>query len=213
MVGKINVFGDSIAWGSKDTECGGWVDRLKIYFSKTGDFNQVRNLGISGATSNDLLERLERETIPRKSARGLLSVIAVPINDARYRLDSKGNRKEEITKEQLERNLVNLHQVAKKHSDEVMFVGLTGVDEEKTLPWKLGDYDSGCYWKNENIKRCNNIVENFCKKKRVLFLDMKRVVSKNDLYDGLHPNAEGHKKMFEKARDFLIKNNLIEKMD
>ena len=31
----------------------------------------------------------------------------------------------------------------------------------------------------------------------------------DDLPDGLHPNTEGHKKMFERIKDFLVENKLI----
>lgn len=212
MVGKINIFGDSIVWGSKDVECGGWADRLKVYFSKTGDFKQVRNLGISGATSNDLVERIERETIPRQSSRGLLTIIVSPINDVRYSIDSDGNREIEVEEKKYKENIVNLFNVAKKYSDEVVFVNNPEVDESKTLPWTLSDYNSGYYWKNENIEKYNKILEEFCEENKILFLDMKGVVNKNDLYDGLHPNSDGHGKMFEKARDFLIGEGLIEEL-
>jgi len=29
------------------------------------------------------------------------------------------------------------------------------------------------------------------------------------LEDGLHPNSEGHKKIFESVKEFLIKNKII----
>jgi len=31
----------------------------------------------------------------------------------------------------------------------------------------------------------------------------------SDLEDGLHPNAKGHEKMFQRIRDFLVENKVI----
>ena len=62
----ICVFGDSIAWGASDSEKGGWVERLKIYMGEHRSGN-VYNLGVSGDTTNDLLERFEQEAKARES--------------------------------------------------------------------------------------------------------------------------------------------------
>jgi lysophospholipase L1-like esterase len=35
---------------------------------------------------------------------------------------------------------------------------------------------------------------------------MTDLLSNDDLYDGLHPNSEGHRKMFERIKDNLVKN-------
>lgn len=62
----ICIFGDSITWGASDSEKGGWVERLKIYFGEKYDIN-VYNLGISGDATEDLLVRIEKELRSRKS--------------------------------------------------------------------------------------------------------------------------------------------------
>lgn len=35
------------------------------------------------------------------------------------------------------------------------------------------------------------------------------LLENEDLEDGLHPNSEGHKKMFIRVKDFLIENKII----
>ena len=35
------------------------------------------------------------------------------------------------------------------------------------------------------------------------------LLDKEDLEDGLHPNSAGHEKMFQRVKDFLIKNKII----
>jgi lysophospholipase L1-like esterase len=37
------------------------------------------------------------------------------------------------------------------------------------------------------------------------------LLDEKDLIDGLHPNSQGHQKMFERVRDFLLENKLVEK--
>lgn len=41
----ICIFGDSITWGTSDSEKGGWVERLKVYFGEKYDID-VYNLGV-----------------------------------------------------------------------------------------------------------------------------------------------------------------------
>jgi len=42
-----------------------------------------------------------------------------------------------------------------------------------------------------------------CEENNVLFLDIFGLLENNDFEDGLHPNAEGHNKIFQKVRNFL----------
>jgi len=35
------------------------------------------------------------------------------------------------------------------------------------------------------------------------------LLNDEDLNDGLHPNADGHEKMFNRVKDFLIENKII----
>jgi lysophospholipase L1-like esterase len=48
-----------------------------------------------------------------------------------------------------------------------------------------------------------------CEKENLYFIDMFDLLKKNDLEDGLHPNAKGHEKIFEKVKDYLIENKII----
>jgi len=111
--------------------------------------------------------------------------------------------------EDFEKNLRELLNTAEKFTNEIIFIGAIGVDEEKVMPIP---WDTIKYYDNANVARYNKSIKEFCEKEGVLFLDMEGVVSENDLYDGLHPNSEGHRKMFEHVRDFLIQERLIDKI-
>ena len=64
---RILVFGDSITYGAWDKR-GGWVQRLREFLDEKNliDLNKIPvliyNLGVSGDTTNDALERFEFES-------------------------------------------------------------------------------------------------------------------------------------------------------
>ena len=200
MIKKICIFGASITFGHNDLEGGGWVDRLKRYLWQ-GEGASVFNLGISGATTEDLQRRLEHESRPRKPD---MILISIGINDCRY-VETEGNMQTSL--DDFKVNLEELHSQAERVAGTVVFVGLTPIDETKTMPipWRLG-----YFYTSENVKKYDSVVEEFCTEKGVRYISMADVVDKDDLPDGLHPNAKGHQKIFERVRDYLIEQKLID---
>ena len=188
---NILIFGDSITWGAYDPEQGGWATRLRNYFEEKDNDIDVYNLGISGDTTADLLERIEVEA---KSREPNLIIFAIGINDAQFIYSTNGLR---VSLDEFHQNLAKLLSVAKKFTDKVVFVGLTKVDESKTtpIPWNTDKS-----YTNENIKRLDNAIEKFCEDNKLKFISMESVVGNDDLIDGLHPNTVGHVKMFERMK-------------
>jgi lysophospholipase L1-like esterase len=195
----ICIFGDSIAWGASDSTRGGWVERLKVYLGEQHD-SDVYNLGVSGNTTGDLLKRLEYEARVRNPN---LIVFAIGINDSQY-LESKNNPKTPLNI--FEQNLTQLIGIARKFTPRVIFVGLTLVDESKTkpIPW-----DVQKYYDNDNIQKYDSSIQSACEGKGVLFVPMRGIITVEDLHDGLHPNSDGHNKIYEKIRDFLLGKKLL----
>ena len=191
---NILIFGDSITWGAYDPEQGGWATRLRNYFEEKDNDTDVYNLGISGDTTADLLNRIEVEA---KSREPNLIIFAIGINDAQFIHSTNGLR---VSLDEFQQNLAKLLSIAKKFTDKVVFVGLTKVDESKTTP---------CPWKpdksytNENIKRLDDAIEKFCEDKKLKFIPMENVVGNDDLIDGLHPNTKGHIKIFNRMKSEL----------
>ncbi|WKZ26701.1 MAG: GDSL-type esterase/lipase family protein [Candidatus Paceibacterota bacterium] len=188
---NILIFGDSITWGAYDPEQGGWATRLRNYFEAQDNDIDVYNLGISGDTTADLLERIEVEA---KSREPNLIIFAIGINDAQYIHSTNGLR---VSLDEFQQNLAKLFSIAKKFTSEVVFVGLTRVDESKTtpIPWNTDKS-----YTNENIERLDSAIEKFCKDNKLKFIPMESVVENDDLIDGLHPNTVGHTKMFERIK-------------
>jgi len=211
---KVLIFGDSIAHGAWDTEKGGWVQRIKSFLdeetlSESENEYIIYSLGVSGNNTEDLLERFEFETKQRlkENDEELMFIFAIGTNDSQFIHSKNGLR---FSPEEYENNLDRLLNLAKKFSSKIIFVGLTPVDETKTtpIPWSTDKS-----YKNEYIKRFNDILSNFCKEKRIYFIEIFGELIKEDyqdlLEDGLHPTSGGHKKVFEIVKDFIIKNKIL----
>lgn len=213
------IFGASITLGAWDQKHGGWVDRLKTYLYgddfriKTKDDSIVystMNLGIGGDTTNDLLERFDNEIQQRISesferSQHDIVIFAIGANDSSYRY-SKDNIA--VKPDDFKKNLKILLDKAYKYTKKVLFVGLTKVDESKTspIPWS-----EAMYYVNKNIQQYNKIIKDCCRDNNTLFIEMFDLLDRDDLDDGLHPNSQGHQKIFEKVKDFLLENKLVEK--
>ena len=78
----------------------------------------------------------------------------------------------------------------------------------KTISW-----DTGKSYKNEYIKKYNEIIKSVYEENKIYFVeifeDWMNSDYKNYLEDGLHPNSEGHQKIFESVKNFLIENKII----
>jgi len=193
MVKEICIIGDSIVWGKKDIQ-GGWANRLRNFFNK--DIGQegralVYPLGIAGDDTNFALERIENEFDARDAS---VVIFALGANDCRT--DKK--YKNHIGRDRFKENLEKMISIAKKFTESIIFIGIVEVNESKTTPvyWIQ---DKG-YYKNSEIRIYNKILEDFCKEKGITFIPMQNVLDiKKDLYDGIHPNARGHEKIFKRV--------------
>lgn len=210
---QILVFGDSITDGSSDSK-GGWADRLKRFFwlkNIRGDivgneFYWLYNLGISGNMTNDVLRRIEVESLARKvenNSKGVVFVFAVGINDSA--LEGATNLSPRVNMEQFAKSYEKLVTFAKKYTDKMLCVGITPVDEQRTKPI----YDVFWY-KNDRIQLFNSIIEKIASKRKADFIELYRPFFeetnfKNMLSDGLQPNDRGHEWMYEYIKPHVLK--------
>lgn len=201
----ILIFGDSIIYGAWDKE-GGWVERLKK-FSHQKTLAEKRNnlllynLGVSGDTTEDLLERFKPETKRRlDEEEENIIIFSIGVNDSQI---NKKNRLL-VPPEKFKENIQKLINLSKEVAQKIIFVGFTPVDESKVdpMPWKPTHS-----YKNECIKEYDNFVKEVCDKNKILFIEIFKEFMKenykNLLEDGVHPNTEGHQKIFEIVKDFL----------
>lgn len=204
-------FGASITYGAYD-EKGGWVSRLREFIDKkffnSEDGHFVYNLGISGNTTKDLLNRFENETARRiEPGNKIFIFFSIGVNDAAF-LSSKNDYW--VPKTEYAQNLKELIGLGKKYSQEIFFIGLTPIDDSKTspVPW-----NKDIVYRNEFIREYNQLAGKVCEKEGAEFIEILEKWSGNNLgsflSDGLHPNGEGHKKIFEIVKAYLEGRKVI----
>lgn len=212
-MGRILVFGDSIAYGHNDPE-GGWVDRLKRDFLErkysVPDFSwSVYNQGVSGAYSSDVLDNLEGESRARiKDSEKSIIIFAIGVNDTQFFTDTNQFY---ISAEDFKGNISKLTELAKKHADKVVFVGITPCVESKVtpIPWR-----TEVHYSNERIEQFENIISEVCKDNKMLFLPLFEKIKNSDyekfFEDGLHPDPVAHQMIYEMVRGFLLENKMLD---
>ena len=196
---KILVFWDSIAEWFWDYESWGWVNILKIYFWKKWSNNEVANLWISWDTTRDLIKRYEvfKNSYIEKYQNISTIIFSIWINDSYLFEDWKN----QVDINDFKNNLEKLIRLSKNNKlvNRVIFLSNINVDESRTCPvsWK------NIFYKNEEIKKYNEIIKKVCKENEIDFIDLFWIMENSDLEDWIHPNAKWHIKIFEKVRNYL----------
>lgn len=196
----ICVFGDSITWGAFDNEKGGWVERLRTSLWRK-DID-VYNLGVSGDTTTDLLERFEVECKAREPD---VILISIGINDSQHI-----NNLPRTGLARFKSNIQKLIEIGQKFTSKIAFLGFNPVDESKTtpIPWSPEKH-----YTNGNIQKYNDIVKSVCGENNLPFIgifeEWMKVNYRELLEDGLHPNSKGHQKIFEIVKEFLVENKIV----
>lgn len=200
------VIGDSITYGIGDFESGGWATMFKKYIINKDDSkvcnNYVHVAAFPGATSTDILNKIESilKSFNHKEFTNTI-ILSIGINDTQ---EFNGNYKNSI-----EQYRTNIEQIAKCVMDKgfnMIILGLTRIESDKKFLWKPNKY-----YNNDIISEYDNDLslilgydgelKEFCKNNRIKYIPMQEVLKKEDFIDGLHPNHNGHKKIFEKIID------------
>ena len=188
MLNKILVFGDSITYGQKDLELGGWVNRLRLALANDSSIPgcHVFNMGISGQTTGEILERLDRECRGRvlEGFRNII-ILAAGINDTQIK-----DGEILVGEDEFRGNVRGLIMQARSNADHVLYVGLTPVRESGTNPW-----NEESSWRNHVIERYDAIIEEVCSEADVRYIHMYDRIDPETNADGLHPSEESHELM------------------
>jgi lysophospholipase L1-like esterase len=192
---NICIFGDSITWGAYDPVNGGWVTLLRNYLEGKDNDTTIYNLGICADDSYGLLKRFKIEAEPRKPD---LVIFAIGANDIKHQ------QNESIPFDKFEDNINKLVSQANKFTKKIIILGITPVNEQLTTPRNKPPYN---FRENKDVFKCNKILETITIKQKITFIPIPINFSGKDLCDGLHPNTEGHQKIFEKIKPVI--ENLI----
>ena len=195
--GNVCVFGDSIVWGAWDKELLGWCNRLSKYCMMIyEDDCTVYNLGIPSDTTTGLLKRMENECNVRNPQ---TIIVSIGINDAIYL-----NREKYILtdSETFMKNVQNIIDICKSYTNNILFVGLTKVNEDFTNPIS---WDNNQSYFNKNIEKYNKIIKEICIENNVEFLDIFNLLDEENInIDGIHPNERGHEIIFNNIKRKMI---------
>ena len=204
---NIIIFGDSITWGAVDEEMGGWAERLKTSLSyKDANISKdidVYNCGVSGDNTADLLKRFEIEAKARLGDTRTIIIFAIGINDSKFIPSKNTNR---VARKDFEKNLVKLCRKAKQFTDEIIFLGLTRIDDSKTTS-SARHKDSEL--RTVFVKEYDSMIQKVCKDHKLPYIPVYDELQLDDLYDGLHPNTKGHKKISRKVEKYLKSGKYI----
>ena len=206
MKNNYIVIGDSITYGIGDFESGGWATMFKQYIVNKDDSkvcnNYVHIAAFPGATSTDILNKIESilKSFNHKEFTNTI-ILSIGINDTQ---EFNGNYKNSI-----EQYRTNIEQIAKCVMDKgfnMIILGLTRIESDEKCLWKPNKYYNNDiiseYDKDLSlILGYDGELKEFCKNNRIKYIPMQEVLKKEDFIDGLHPNHNGHKKIFEKIID------------
>lgn len=205
---NILIFGDSISAGKGVRKEKSWPLLLCKYFDKENKYSiLVHNLSFPGESTKEIVKRFSSEVASRNRKGVNLSIIfSIGINDARC-VDKKTNIS--TVKSAFTKNIELLIREAQKHTNNILFIGLSGVDEKRTMP--LGNL----YFSNKKISDYSAIIEKICAKNNVSFVSLKKDFYKKFIAeDGVHLNELGHQMIANKVVSyFKALNNSKEKIN
>ena len=197
---NILVFGDSITYGAWDKEKGGWVNRLRLALENdySNNYYTIFNLGISGDVTENIKDRFDNECKIRFNKNdNTIIIFSIGINDTQNVKDE-----DRVSLETFRNNIITLINSAKKYTDNILFIGLTKVDESKVtpLPW-----DKEKSYLNTKIINFDKELKNICLENNVDYLYIYDLLELEELFDGLHPNNVGHQKICDKVKTKISK--------
>ncbi len=180
------IIGDSIAYGYGDNEYFGWHNRLRRKDSELQ--NQIFfNLSIPGQSSVEITKRFKDEFLSRFNNDDIFNVIfAFGIKDA-YRLVKE---KEHI--KIFEKNVSKLISFTKKYTNNIYFLGLLDVNLSIRTNYT-----------EESIEKVDNTIKTLCLENDVKYIKMSKVVTVDELIDGIHPNEFGYQKICDYLYNYL----------
>lgn len=173
------IFGDSIGCGEGDPH-GGWTKLLGKKYS-------IKNLSIDGATTADYLKNF-----PAGLDKNSTLIIALGVNDAAM-----------ISLENYRENLIQLIKLAKKYTQDIIFIGPATVDQVKVdpVPWA-----PEISYKANIVQQYSKTMSQVARKEKINFIDLFNQLPPEyikTLDDGLHPNHTGHQMIFEIINQYI----------
>lgn len=204
----VLVFGASITFGRGERPNVGWTGRLKEHVELQGHHHCLFNLAISGNSTTDLLQRFDTEAearvVYKRPGDEFVILIAIGTNDTRGLGEPD---KVQTPIDTFRTNVLTLVEKAKKLTSKVAVIGLTPVDEKRTVPFEK------TYFFNARIKGYDEQLRAVAEGASIPFISLFDKLNndgwKTQLFDGLHPSREGYEKMYAIILKQLQDSSLI----
>ena len=189
------IIGDSLTYGIGDFETGGWAQMFKNYIVNQDDSkvcnNYVHIAAYPGAISTNIIDKLDNiyKAFKRDDIQNVV-ILSIGVNDTQEFESSVKTSLEDYKK-----NIQSIIDYVKGQRAELIILGLSRIQSDDKFYWKPSKFYS-----NETIGIYDHELELLCQENGIRYIPMADVLDKVDYVDGLHPNANGHRKIFGKVR-------------
>lgn len=182
---------------------------MDCYSWENDENYSIYNLGVSGHTSEDILERIETEIEIRNNGEEMAVILRVTgVNDSQWNLETGKNL---VSPEGYRENLEKTIEICRGFTGEVYLVGGTPVDEDKVdpMPWKQTHA-----YREKEIRRYAEKLRKVSDEKEVPLVEPISDTDSGDwidncLKDGVHPNEKGHRKIYSVVKRRLQKEGVV----
>jgi len=189
------VFGDSVVQAAYVKVS--WVDLIKGYLEEKykDDFINLFNLGIGGNTTDDVVARLKNESLARIPTS---FIFGIGVNDSGF---FKEPLKPIVEKERFVNNLEKIIRISKKLTKDIIFIGLVLGDDSLLQPFP--ESSQGKSYTAERVKEYDGLLKKTAEVNGCKYIYLFDKLNFRDFQDGLHPNDNGHNKMFEEIKKYF----------
>ncbi len=171
------------------------------------------NLSVAGHTILDVQTRMTSEIKSRQDSETnqerLEIIFALGVNDSITMVQEKRPR---VDDDLFQRQARTLFESAAKLTDRISCIGLLPVNEPVVTPMPWSPQEA---YTNARIKDFERVLLELCKIQNIRFLPLFDAASSCQnwgslLYDGVHPNTQGHAWIADQTAPFLIGPDFIE---
>ena len=182
---QLGIWGDSLVHGGCDQEMGGWVNRLRLYLGNRGLGDHCFNLGLGGATSADLLQRIKAEIGFRTNHIDYV-LVSVGINDMLSQ--AKG-----LTIANFRQNLAEIVAIIRASGKTPYLISLTPCRNIDMARWQ------------EYFDAAHAVA----REQATGWIDVSHAFAEEKLVDNVHPNAGGHAGIYQAVKAVLLRDGII----
>ena len=140
---------------------------------------------------------MKRFKVEYKARHPQIVLVAIGMNDSTFDKTSKQCR---VLVDDTKNNLQKIIDLVQENGSKVVLVGLTDIMEELLIPIP---WNRNLFYYDKNVKKYDAVIREVAERNKIPYCKMQGLLKSKDLDDGLHPNAEGHRKMFERIKNFL----------